>query len=185
MPLRSAALEKVEHYLVGAWALGNARALTEIRLALILVPCNPDECLFDPNIPFPLSSAATSAAAESGSSDHSKASGVITNSMTRSPRLSVQTVRVVVATSPTTSSYRSQRRRADSRDRAGQLDPVFQGSGIRHPGLVLGLFIASEIARAHGGSLVVDSTTKETRFSFLMTLESVAARHGTFLLADG
>lgn len=67
-----------------------------------------------------------------------------------------------------------------------QLDPaLFQGSGIRYPGLVLGLFVASEIARAHGGSPVVDSTTKETRFSFLMTLESVAARHGTFLLADG
>lgn len=35
-------------------------------------------------------------------------------------------------------------------------------------GLGLGLFIASEIARAHGGTLEVDSNTEETRFTFQM-----------------
>ena len=35
-------------------------------------------------------------------------------------------------------------------------------------GLGLGLYIASEIARAHGGSLEVASTAEETRFTFRM-----------------
>jgi signal transduction histidine kinase len=37
-------------------------------------------------------------------------------------------------------------------------------------GLGLGLFIASEIARAHGGTLTVDSTAQETRFTLKMPL---------------
>lgn len=39
-------------------------------------------------------------------------------------------------------------------------------------GLGLGLFIASEIAKAHGGSLDVASTGEETRFTFTMPLGS-------------
>ena len=35
-------------------------------------------------------------------------------------------------------------------------------------GLGLGLYIASEIARAHGGTLDVASTAEETRFVFRM-----------------
>jgi sigma-B regulation protein RsbU (phosphoserine phosphatase) len=35
-------------------------------------------------------------------------------------------------------------------------------------GLGLGLYIASEIARAHKGELTVASTAKETRFTFRM-----------------
>jgi sigma-B regulation protein RsbU (phosphoserine phosphatase) len=35
-------------------------------------------------------------------------------------------------------------------------------------GLGLGLYIASEIARAHGGTLTVDSGPRETRFTFRM-----------------
>jgi signal transduction histidine kinase len=35
-------------------------------------------------------------------------------------------------------------------------------------GLGLGLYIASEIARAHGGTLRVDSSPDETRFTFRM-----------------
>jgi phosphoserine phosphatase RsbU/P len=37
-------------------------------------------------------------------------------------------------------------------------------------GLGLGLYIASEIARAHGGTLTVSSTPAETRFTFRMPL---------------
>ena len=39
-------------------------------------------------------------------------------------------------------------------------------------GLGLGLYIASEIARAHGGTLSVVSSPQETRFTFRMPLES-------------
>jgi signal transduction histidine kinase len=35
-------------------------------------------------------------------------------------------------------------------------------------GLDLGLYIASEIARAHGGTLTATSTPDETRFTFTM-----------------
>jgi signal transduction histidine kinase len=43
-------------------------------------------------------------------------------------------------------------------------------------GLGLGLYIASEIARAHGGSLTVDSDHEETRFTFsISAIASVAA----------
>ena len=38
-------------------------------------------------------------------------------------------------------------------------------------GLGLGLYIASEIARAHGGTIEAASTTDETRFTFRMPLE--------------
>jgi signal transduction histidine kinase len=37
-------------------------------------------------------------------------------------------------------------------------------------GLGLGLYIASEIARVHGGTLDVSSTSEETRFTFRMPL---------------
>ena len=37
-------------------------------------------------------------------------------------------------------------------------------------GLGLGLYIAHEIARAHGGTLNVTSTQEETRFTFRMPL---------------
>jgi signal transduction histidine kinase len=39
-----------------------------------------------------------------------------------------------------------------------------------HEGLGLGLYIASEIARAHEGSLEVSSSVEETRFTFRMPL---------------
>lgn len=41
-------------------------------------------------------------------------------------------------------------------------------------GLGLGLFIASEIARAHGGTLTVNSTAAQTHFTFRMPLQPVA-----------
>jgi sigma-B regulation protein RsbU (phosphoserine phosphatase) len=44
-----------------------------------------------------------------------------------------------------------------------------QGSGGRE-GLGLGLYIASQIAKAHNGSLSVKSDTDETRFTFVMPL---------------
>lgn len=42
-------------------------------------------------------------------------------------------------------------------------------------GLGLGLYIASEIAKAHGGSLSVTSTARETTFMFLMPIGSLTA----------
>ena len=47
--------------------------------------------------------------------------------------------------------------------------PFFRGN-VRpsQQGLGLGLYIASEIARAHGGEIVVNSTPAETRFTFRM-----------------
>ncbi len=49
--------------------------------------------------------------------------------------------------------------------------PFFRGD-IRatQVGLGLGLHIASEIAKAHGGILLVDSQIDETRFTFAMPL---------------
>ena len=41
------------------------------------------------------------------------------------------------------------------------------------PGLGLGLFIVDEIAKAHGGKMVVSSTNEETRFTFVMPRKSV------------
>ena len=47
--------------------------------------------------------------------------------------------------------------------------PFFRASAsTRDQGLGLGLYIAAEIARAHGGSLAVASTPEETRFTFRM-----------------
>ena len=44
--------------------------------------------------------------------------------------------------------------------------PFFRGSApLSHQGLGLGLYIASEIARAHGGVLEVASSATETRFT--------------------
>lgn len=42
-------------------------------------------------------------------------------------------------------------------------------------GLGLGLYIASEIAKAHGGTLTVQSTEQETRFTFAMPLNTTVA----------
>jgi signal transduction histidine kinase len=49
--------------------------------------------------------------------------------------------------------------------------PYFRAASRRDPkGLGLGLFIASEIARAHGGTLAVSSTADATQFTFRMPL---------------
>ncbi|MBZ9657298.1 PAS domain-containing sensor histidine kinase [Phyllobacterium lublinensis] len=47
-----------------------------------------------------------------------------------------------------------------------------ESSGARE-GLGLGLFIASEIAKAHGATLVATSTPEETRFKFSMRVDPV------------
>ena len=46
--------------------------------------------------------------------------------------------------------------------------PFSRGERPSQQGLGLGLFIASEIARAHGGTLTADSTAEETTFVFSM-----------------
>jgi signal transduction histidine kinase len=49
--------------------------------------------------------------------------------------------------------------------------PFTRGTGGTNPqGLGLGLYIANEIARAHGGMLTVTSSPAETRFTFQMPL---------------
>ena len=49
--------------------------------------------------------------------------------------------------------------------------PFFRGAiRDRQNGLGLGLFIVSEIAKAHGGTIEVSSTEEETRFTFTMPL---------------
>ena len=54
----------------------------------------------------------------------------------------------------------------------GLFHPFFRGApGNGQGGLGLGLYIASEIARAHGGVLDVTSTPAMTRFTFRMPLE--------------
>ncbi len=53
--------------------------------------------------------------------------------------------------------------------------PFFRGgTRPRRNGLGLGLFIASEIAKAHAGTLEVSSTDEETRFTFSMPRAAVA-----------
>lgn len=62
---------------------------------------------------------------------------------------------------------------AEALDRLFQ--PFFRGDGrTRHEGLGLGLHIASEIARAHGGTLTVVSDSGETCFTFAMPLRGTA-----------
>jgi len=53
-----------------------------------------------------------------------------------------------------------------------QLFQPFYRGAVRpsQQGLGLGLFIASEIARAHGGTLTADSSADETRFTFRMPI---------------
>jgi signal transduction histidine kinase len=59
---------------------------------------------------------------------------------------------------------------AEARKRLFQ--PFYRGAAHGpSEGLGLGLYIATEIAKAHGGTLEVDSSDKETRFTFRMPLE--------------
>lgn len=61
---------------------------------------------------------------------------------------------------------------ADARQRLFQ--PFYRAAGSATVGLGLGLFIASQIAEAHGGDLSMMSSSKETRFTFRMASQSFA-----------
>lgn len=58
-------------------------------------------------------------------------------------------------------------------------EPFYRSRGFRNrEGLGLGLYIANQIAVAHGGTLSVDSTPEETRFTFRMPVtKAPAVRH--------
>jgi sigma-B regulation protein RsbU (phosphoserine phosphatase) len=57
-------------------------------------------------------------------------------------------------------------------ERERLFQPFFRGEVRPHgKGLGLGLHIASEIARAHDGTLTVVSSDNETRFTFRMPIE--------------
>lgn len=53
-------------------------------------------------------------------------------------------------------------------------EPFVRGNETDRKGLGLGLYIASEIARAHGGTLTVESTDEETCFTFRMPAPDAA-----------
>jgi signal transduction histidine kinase len=50
-----------------------------------------------------------------------------------------------------------------------------EGVHASQQGLGLGLYIASEIARMHGGALAVESSAERTRFTFRMPVRAPAA----------
>jgi sigma-B regulation protein RsbU (phosphoserine phosphatase) len=61
--------------------------------------------------------------------------------------------------------------------RESLFEPFFRGAARpSRNGLGLGLFIASEIAKAHDGTLEVSSTSEETRFTFTMPKAVAAAQ---------
>lgn len=63
-------------------------------------------------------------------------------------------------------------------DKIGRLFQPFTRGTARspQPGLGLGLYIAAEIARAHGGTLSASSDAVKTRFVFRLPLDAVAAK---------
>jgi signal transduction histidine kinase len=68
--------------------------------------------------------------------------------------------------------------------RARLFEPFFRGgTGGRQQGLGLGLYIASAIARAHGGTLDVSSSPAETRFTFRMPMKHSNATTGASVTA--
>lgn len=63
-------------------------------------------------------------------------------------------------------------RQIPSDDLARLFMPFVRGEHVSEKGLGLGLYIASEIAKAHGGTLTASSSPVETRFTFRMPLNA-------------
>ena len=81
------------------------------------------------------------------------------------------TVRAVTSAGKLEISVANGGRPIDEATRVKLFQPFFRGDlRPNQVGLGLGLHIASEIAKSHGGTLEVTSNAHETRFTFIMAL---------------
>jgi len=61
-------------------------------------------------------------------------------------------------------------------ERARLFQPYYRGDATRTKGLGIGLFIASQIARAHGGRIELHCENGRTAFTFIMPLQTARPR---------
>lgn len=107
-------------------------------------------------------------------------SNLLTNAVTHGSREEPIRVEARTAAGRLTISVANGGKPIPEKVRDHLFSPFFRG--VARPsrnGLGLGLFIASEIAKAHGGSLEVASTEEETRFTFTMPLQEQQPASGS------